>query len=172
MFFCREITHNFFLILGFWTQKGLLDEVYMVLRLVQTITRGLWPLFSFYFVKLKGLTHDLGSKFQISSLFVYRINWSWKWCLVMFESFRRVMMTIDGCFKLGWRPSWIFSKGVSLWFWVKLLNFFFACVSLNWSWKWCLVIFVDDARVIMAIYECLQSSLAAITHGFGPKFKI
>ena len=48
----------------------------------------------------------------------------------MFEADIKVNLTIYGYVEFAQPPSWIFSKGVSLRFWVKISNFFQLC-------KWC-----------------------------------
>ena len=72
----------------------------------------------------KGLAYDFGSKFQISFKFVYsqiEPKNNICWCLrVKLRWFWRYMKMSN----LISRHLGFFSKGVSLWFWVKISNFF------------------------------------------------
>ena len=77
---------------------------------------------------LKGLACDFGTKFQISLEFLYsqigprnhfcwcsraKSKWSWR--------YMRMSNLIS-------RHLGLFSKGVSLWFWVEISNFFKVCI--------------------------------------------
>ena len=65
----------------------------------------------------------------------------------MFSSEIKVILTIYHDVKYGRPPSWIFSKGDRLWFWVKISNFFKVCCKskldleikfvdvLGWDWS-------------------------------------
>ena len=89
----------------------------------------------------KGLAYDFGSKFQISSELLYSQIGPWNhvwWCFrVKLKWFWRYMRMSD----LISRHLGFFSKGVSLWFWVKISNFFKLCIWSDWTWKWCLLMF-------------------------------
>ena len=72
----------------------------------------------------KGLAYDFGSKYQISFKFVYRqfepknnICWCLRVKLLWFWRYMKMSNLIS-------RQLGFFSKGVSLWFWVQISNFF------------------------------------------------
>ena len=103
----------------------------------------------------KGLAYHFGSKFFFFKLYIWS-NVTWKWCLLIFLSEIKVTLTKYEHIRFKQPPSWIFWKGVSLWFWVKTLNFFQVCKCSNWPWKWCLVMFLSEIKVSLTIYEYIK----------------
>ena len=89
---------------------------------------------------------DCGSKFQNSFKFAYGQigpgNDGWWYFRV---KFMQVIPTIYGDVRFGQPPSWIFSKGVNLWFWVKISKCVYGqigpgndvwCFRVVTLWSW------------------------------------